>query len=194
MKRRPKGYHTRIIGDRLDQLIRDEFPGLYRVHYDHKEVAPDRIIAYSDSEGVGNKLAYLDLAVVSLQADEEKLLIISEIEEHKHSPKRFLGDIAAIMIAESIRVRGHVYPLADVFIVLGLVLKGNQRATFRAERTVSRLESLMGGGKGGERGIECIVLHEKTGVELVERVVAKVRELMIERNRDTHPVSVSRTK
>jgi len=178
MEERADGYYTRILGERLQKLIDSEFPGRYQVYYDHKVVNPDSIIAHVDHMCRENNLAELDFAIVSRQNGEKRLVMVAEIEEHKHSPKRFLGDLAAIMLSERIMVGGQDHPMKDMIVLVGLVTKKNGVTGQKASKFVGRFESMIGEGQSGNRNIRCKVLDSTSGEDLVQKVEGFVRAYM----------------
>ena len=175
-----RGHYTRLLGLRLEQLIEAEFAGQYRVYYDHKVVNPDRIITQLGSCEESDNLAFVDLAIVGTRHNEERLCLISEIEEHKHTPKRLLGDIAAILMADRVLVGGREHPLTDLVVILGFVAGKKGRTGPRARRYVSKFESATGEGIGGERGIRCIVLSADDGALLVKEVEECIKSHLYE--------------
>jgi len=164
------GYYTRMLGNRLDRLIKAEFSGQYRIYYDHKVVDPDSIITQLVIDNQAENLSEIDLAIVSTRHDGERLCLVSEIEEHKHTPKRLLGDIAAIMMADQVLVDGHKHPLENVVILLGFVTRKGGGTGPRAERYTSRFVSMISEGIAGKRGVWCIVLSANDGEQLVNKV------------------------
>ncbi|HEX9909058.1 MAG TPA: hypothetical protein VGB78_11455, partial [Thermoplasmata archaeon] len=152
MEEEARGHYTRLLGGRLEQLVEREFAGHYRVYYDHKTVDPDRIITQMAGGRQADNLSYVDLAIVRTIDNEERLCLISEIEEHKHTPKRLLGDIAAIVMADSVLVGGREHPLTNLIVVLGFITRKNGQTGPRAERYLAKFESAMGEGIGGRRG------------------------------------------
>ncbi len=112
--------------------------------------------------------------------NEERLYLISEIEEHKHTPKRLLGDIAAIVMADSVLVGGREHPLTDLTVILGFVTRKNGQTGPRAERYLAKLESTMGEGPGGRRGIKCVVISADDGALLVEEIEKWIKSFLYE--------------
>ena len=167
------------MGERIEQLISAEFRGSYRVYYDHKVGNPDRIVTQLGKGYDADNLAHVDIAIVSTRSDGESLCVISEIEEHKHTPKRLLGDIAAILMADNVNIEGRDYPLANLVVILGFVTRKNGRTGPRAKRYVSRFETAMGEGDDGRRGIRCIVLNAESGPRLVEEVEDCIKTVLI---------------
>jgi len=178
-RREPNGYYTRLLGKRLEELLDSNFPGQYRVYYDHKLARPDKIMAHIGEECRENNLARLDIAVISMANTDHRLMIVSEIEEHKHTPKRFLGDLAAIMMSEKIKVDNRDYPLNDVTVVLGLISKRNGVTGQKARKFTSDFMTMIGESKSGKRGIDCVVVDADNGSVLIHQVENIIRSLLI---------------
>jgi hypothetical protein len=180
MEEEARGRYTRLLGRNLEQLVEREFAGHYRVYYDHKTADPDRIITQIGGGKQADNLSFVDLAIVRTTDTEERLCLISEIEEHKHTPKRLLGDIAAIVMADSVLVEGREHPLTNLIVVLGFVTKRNGRTGPRAEKYVAKFESAMREGIGGGRGIKFIVINADDGVLLVKEVEERIKSFLHE--------------
>lgn len=175
-----RGRYTRLLGGRLEQLVEREFAGHYRVYYDHKTVDPDRIITQMGGGGQTDNLSHVDLAIVRTIDNKERLYLISEIEEHKHTPKRLLGDIAAIVMADSVLVGSYEHPLTNLIVILGFVTRKNGKTGPRAKRYVAKFESAMGEGKNGRRGIKCIVISADDGLLLIKEVEEWIKSYLHE--------------
>lgn len=163
------GYYTRILGEKLERLVDDKFPGQFVVYCDHSSKS-QRMVAHVDEACSENNLAYPDIAIVSKNGAESRLVFLAEIEEHKHSPKRFLGDLAALMMSEKVKIGRKDYPMSNVVVVIGLVTNSGGVTGLKAEKFVSKFESLIGEGQGGKRGLCCKLLDADSGEKLVQKV------------------------
>ncbi len=167
-----------MLGGRLQRLIDIEFSGEYEVYYDHKLTNPDKIYAHIGDMCRENNLAELDIAIVSQKDGHRQLVLVAEIEEHKHSPKRFLGDLSSIMLSEHVMVDGQDYPMRNLIILIGLVSKENGVTGKKAKKFVSMFEAMIGEGHGGNRNLRCTVLDSTTGDGLIQEVEKFVMERM----------------
>jgi hypothetical protein len=127
LERVANGFFTRMLVDRLEQLMQREHQERYRVYFDHKVRNPDRILAQVGKGAQTEDMAHLDFAIVDTAEGDERLVVVSEIEEHKHAPKRLLGDIAAILMSEKVKIDCRDHPLENADIVLGVVTKREDR-------------------------------------------------------------------
>jgi hypothetical protein len=181
LERVANGYYTRMLGERLESLSENEFKERYRVYYDHKVSDPDRILAQVGKGNQTEDMAHLDVAIVDTTDDKEHLLVVSEIEEHKHAPKRLLGDVAAIMMSEKVKIDGRDHPLMNADIVLGVVTKKGGQTGPKAMKYITRFELAMGEGPGGRRGLRCFLFYAEDGSQLVDKIEDFVGSLLRER-------------
>ena len=181
MERVANGVYTRMLGERLESLMENEFKRRYRIYYDHKVTNPDRILAQVGKGNQTEDMAHLDVAIVDTGDNRERLLVVSEIEEHKHAPKRLLGDVAAIMMSEKVKIDGRDHPLANADIVLGVVTKKGGQTGPKATKYITRFELAMGEGPGGRRGLRCFLFYAEDGNQLVDKIEEFVASLLRER-------------
>jgi hypothetical protein len=179
-----KGHYTRLLGQRVEGLIQEKFPGKYKSFYDHKLINPDRIVVRMDSEGSPDNMAYADIAIVAKTGNSDRLILLSEIEEHKHSPKRLLGDLAAIAMSDHVDVDGVKHPLADLTVVLGLIVKAGGLVEAKSSRYVSKFERAVGEGVHGRRGIRFEVICGENGDQMIMKVEDRFKKLMSPRDFD----------
>jgi hypothetical protein len=173
-----KGHYTRLLGERVESLIAEQLSGKFKVFYDHKLVNPDRIIVRMGPEESPDNMAYADIAIVAKAGNIDRLILLSEIEEHKHSPKRLLGDLAAIAMSDYVEVDGVKHPLADLTIVLGLIVRPGGRVETKSSRFVSKFEKAVGEGVSGKRGIKFEILCGESGEQMIRKVEDRFKELM----------------
>gem|GEM_PF-6275567 len=175
------GPYTRQLGDNLRAKITDQFQNRFIVYNDHKLVNPDTIIAHVDDVCNDNNLAELDIAIVSNQNGQRSLAIVLEIEEHKHTPKRILGDMTAIMMSDWVTIKNDRLPLENVDIIIGVITKKGGVTDKKAKKIVAKLESNLSEGEWGKKGIRCTVITSYDGVTLIKEVESKIVEILISR-------------
>ncbi|RLI81076.1 hypothetical protein DRP07_08060, partial [Archaeoglobales archaeon] len=95
------GRYTRILGERLKERLEKEG---YDVFYDHGD-QKHRIVAYFKDYSRKYFLSFVDIAIVK----GEEVKVLCEIEETSSNPKKILGDLVSILLAEKLRYAGLEY-------------------------------------------------------------------------------------
>lgn len=82
-------------------------------------------------------LAVVDIVVVK----DKNIFLAIEIEERTCNPKKVIGDVFGIALADKMRIQGEIYSINDAIIIIAIVDegKGKQSAKYtRFERHLDR--------------------------------------------------------
>jgi hypothetical protein len=128
------GKYTRIIGERLKEKLEKD---CYEVFYDHGDLE-HRIVAYFKDYSRRYILSFVDIVVV--KGDEVKILC--EIEETSSNPKKVLGNLVSILLAEQLRYGRLDYSISSPYIILGLYAKEKGVKRYQAENILNRFSEV----------------------------------------------------
>lgn len=127
MQKKP-GEETGIFGHWLTHYFEDstEFHQ-YLVYYDHGDAKSNKNVVaikglYGDEISRQNQLAQIDIMVVN---PNNEVMLLIEIEEREGSPKKFVGDLFAILMCNRISIRlDNVQHYFKVTAVTKLIIAG----------------------------------------------------------------------
>ena len=126
------GFHTQLLGKELVNII----PDGYEVFYDHGDLE-GRIIAYYDSYSRATQLSFVDIAVIDKKRREAKILC--EVEESFPTPKKILGDLVTLILAEKIRYRGFDYFIYSPYLIFGFRIREKGKKINQVFKLIDRL-------------------------------------------------------
>jgi len=124
------GKYTRLLGERLKEKLEGKD---YEVFYDHGD-QKHRIVAYFNDYSRKNLLSFVDIAITK----GEEVKVLCEIEETSSNPKKILGDLVSIMLAEKIRYAGLEYSISSPHVILGLYAKEKGVKRYQTENILNR--------------------------------------------------------
>ena len=127
------GEYTKRLGEQLIKLLHESGLLDIAVYYDHGHRSDPNVCKptpYFGEYSTGTTLSNVDLAVVK----NNEVKVLCEIEEEGGSPKKIIGDVCNLLLAEKIRIKGSDYPLDEFFFLLGIKLaeKGKGIAKLKA--------------------------------------------------------------
>ncbi len=131
-----QGIHTQLLGKELAGII----PADYEVFYDHGELE-GRIVAYYGRLSRITQLSFVDIAVVSKIRRE--VAILCEVEERIPTPKKILGDLVSLLLAEKIRYKNLDYAVRAPYLIFGFKVKERGRKADQALNLIKRFESVL---------------------------------------------------
>ncbi len=165
--------HTGGMGKRLYE----KYAGtVHQVYYDHG-TSPKKEPNYcrptpffGDKASAASTLSAVDLLVVN--AESSRVELIAEIEENAHEPKKIIGDIVNLMLADQVRVKGKDYPFGNRVLVLGI--QANPRGQTRAKvlRLCFNLAEM--NERAGKPRIDIVPVFHPEAVQLVGLVQAEI--------------------
>ena len=115
------GIYTEKLGEKLTKRLKQQANNEIEVYYDHGDSNAPNVCAITPYFGKlsrSTQLANVDLAVVNLK--ENKLILLCEVEEEGGSPKKIIGDVCNLLIAEKVKIKDRRYPLSDFHFLLGI--------------------------------------------------------------------------
>jgi hypothetical protein len=131
-----QGIHTQLLGKELT----DSIPEGYEVFYDHGDLN-GRIIAYYDEYSRATQLSFVDIAVIDKK--QREAIILCEVEERIPAPKKILGDIITLILAEKIRYKNLDYVIYSPYLVFGFKVKEKGKKVSQVFNLINRLEDAL---------------------------------------------------
>lgn len=166
------GGYTGKMGRRLYEKYAQS---VHQVYYDHcqdrsKEPNSCQPTPFFDELSSATTLSHVDIAIVDQQT--KTIELVAEIEEAGHEPKKIIGDIVSLLMADHVRIKGKDYDFGGSVLVLGARVdeKGSGRKKVRA---ICRKLTDMG-ERMGKREMQIVpILHDELE-RLVEEVEAEI--------------------
>jgi len=122
---REKGKKTKELVDKLHkELIEKLGKDL------HSQPVKCEPTPYFGEYSTASTLANIDLAVVN---KSKEVKVLCEIEERGASPKKIIGDIVNIFLAEKIMIRGAPHDLDNLYFILGIKVKESGKSAEKAD-------------------------------------------------------------
>ena len=107
-----------------------------------------------------------------LNQDTKSVELIAEIEESGQEPKKIIGDIVNLFLADQVRVKGKDYWLGDVVLVLGVRSESRGKARARVMGVREKLMDMNALLK--RRNMTIIPVFDRDLAELVSKVRDKI--------------------
>jgi hypothetical protein len=127
------GKNTAELGRMLEKEIRKKFPdGHIEIVYDHgvPNEGHQNILFVKESSRL-TEISHADVVVVDKQA--EKAIILCEIEEggvdpkrSASGPKKIIGDLCSIFIADKLRTKGSEYTIDDSHLIFATRIRDDE--------------------------------------------------------------------
>ena len=139
------GDYTGKLGKELTKIL-EESKGGYKVYYDHGDTRDHNvcvIIPYFGEFSRSTSLANTDIAIIDTGTD--KLVLLCEIEETGAPPKKIIGDMLSVFLADSIRIRTkdkgkvEIYSCDKLHLILGIRVSDRGNATQKLKDLVERI-------------------------------------------------------
>lgn len=168
------GECTARLGRMLERRIADLRHSL-RVVYDHAEETEHRIVSFvGQSSSRETSLSHVDIAIISEESD--RAILLCEIEEKESEPKRIIGNLGAILLADYVSIAGKKYRIEGTQFVLGLKTHPRGMGKEKAE-TIQRLMTSRLKGEAPER-IKIKVVCDEDRDGLLETVSTEIIRLL----------------
>lgn len=170
------GKYTGELGLKLYHKYKDSN---YEVFYDHgKKGDPNHCkpSAYFGEYSNSTKLSEVDIVIVDNATQSVKLLI--EVEESGSSPKKTIGIITNLLIAERIRIMKDDYPLDDVSLLFAVGIKTDKGGKAKQiDLICERLRRI--NDECGLKNLNLTTIIDTNLERLNERVESTVEELLV---------------
>jgi hypothetical protein len=130
------GQYTARLGKILTRSLREKVDVDAEVFYDHGDKSEPNVCQptpYFEKYCAATTLANIDLVIIS---QNNKEIMLCEIEEEGANPKKIIGDVVALFLAEGIRIKNEDYRLDDfdqIHLILGIVIKRRGKAEDKAK-------------------------------------------------------------
>jgi len=150
-KKLVQGKITRKLGEELVEYYGN---GEFKVFYDHGDYHDNHVceprLYFTRDKGKDYFLAVVDIAILS--SDGSKVEVICELEERGATPKKIIGDMIDIFLADKIKIKKHNskykdgLDIKDCSFILGIVetSKRADELKKRARDIKNRIQSITG--------------------------------------------------
>lgn len=147
------GQYTGDLGKRLKKEIEARTNGRMTVHYDHAGKGSEKIVAHlGEKSSRANALSYVDIAVVEVGGDKAvkgelpRVRLLCEIEEEGARPKKIIGNICNILLADGVQISKRQYALGDTWLVIGIRTKKRGKSEDKSREIIERIQRKMKAG------------------------------------------------
>jgi len=148
-----KGQYTGELGKRLRMEIEARTGGRLRVHFDHAGSESEKTVAHlGERSSRSNALSYIDIAVVEEGSDGAackglpRVLLLCEIEEEGARPKKIIGNICNILLADGVQISRRHYALEKTWLVIGVRTKKRGKSEDKTKEIIARVQGRMKAG------------------------------------------------
>jgi hypothetical protein len=143
-----------------------------KVIYDHGRKRMPKVIPYFGHYSTASTLSNLDCAVVR----KNRILALCEIEEETATPKRIIGDICNVFMADRIRIGGDDFEFEGAHMFIGL----RTREDGRGEEKAVLLKGLIANSikKKMIHGVEIHIICDTKNDALIHSVADEIVEVV----------------
>ena len=175
-----KGQFTGNLGKELRNVIESRTNGRLQVHFDHERSDSERIIAHlGESSSRTNALSYIDIAVVESNSrvvsgrESKRIVLLCEIEEEGARPKKIIGNLCNILIADGVQIHGSHYHLDKTYLLVGVRCSERSKSKDKTQEIAARIKKIA----NRELIADIYTLFAVAHPELMEAVRTKVYEV-----------------
>jgi hypothetical protein len=130
------GHYTAEMGAELETWIHSQDYSHMRVYYDHGKRGMSKVVPFFGRYSRASTLAFVDCAVVDTV--RRKAIALCEIEEHGASPKKVIGDVCNLLMAEWLCIGGQRYSFDDAYVILGVCVNTGGQSEEKAKAICRR--------------------------------------------------------
>jgi hypothetical protein len=168
------GQYTGEIGEELFQELQISRPELgLEVFYDHGKMRRPKAVPHLGGKpGRASSLSHVDIAI----AKGSEMIILCEIEEEAADPKKIIGDICNILLADSISVRGgRSFHFSKGFMILGLKTRSERsRKTIKAEALKNAIIARF----PDKNDIDIIIISDTDAVRMTSKIRKRIMDII----------------
>lgn len=114
-----RGKHTAELGRRVRKCVVASKNKDLVIFFDHGRRGESRkIVPFFGKYGTATTLANVDLAVVNKRT--KQIIVACEIEESEAKPKKIIGDVFNLYLAEKVRISKDDYDINSASILVGV--------------------------------------------------------------------------
>lgn len=140
------GEYTAKLGRILTHILREKVDVDAEVFYDHGDKREPNVCQptpYFQEYCSATTLANIDLVIIS---QNKKEIMLCEIEEEGANPKKIIGDVVTLFLADGIRIKNEDHWLKDfneIYLILGIVAKEEGKSEDKAKEIHQRIENIV---------------------------------------------------
>ena len=179
------GQYTAGMGERLEAWLAGQNQPHQKVYYDHGTRRMSKVVPFFGDYSRATTLAFVDFAVVDTR--RRKALVLCEIEEQGASPKKVIGDIGNLLMAEWLCIGGQRYSFDDAYVILGICVRPGGHSEDKANAICRRLKRMVKSQR--LRGMTIRVRAKTDCLTLVDAVSEEIERVI--RRSATKAVSTS---
>jgi len=180
MEMEPKkhGEYTGKLGDRLSDEPVFEANSLF-LAADHGSKSKGIAVPYlGRTYSSATTLSHVDIAVIDLKRPQRAFLVC-EIEEEKADPKKIIGDLFNIYMADYLSVRrqmrGEKFSLNNATVILGIRSSENSPPGKKAKNIVRKLSKIL--SEEVKAGKKIYLVFGQEYDELIDRTETKILKM-----------------
>lgn len=178
------GVYTGEMGRRLyDKYAKS----IHQIYYDHgkdqsKEPHFCQPTPFFDECSSATTLSHVDVVVLNQPSEStapnpgneqnQTIELAAEIEESGHEPKKIIGDVVNLLMADAVRINGKDYPFGELVLVLGIRVDENGSGKDKVEALARKLMEM--NEKLGKRKTRIVTVFHGNVERLVEEVAAEI--------------------
>lgn len=139
-------FYTARLGRILTNTLKEKVGVAVKVFYDHGRRAETNVCkptSYFDECSRVSTLSHIDIAILGAN---EREIFLCEIEEEGASPKKIIGDVIALLLAEGIRIKNRDYLLKNfnkIYFFLGIKAEEKSKSAVKADELRARLQEII---------------------------------------------------
>lgn len=168
------GYYTAQLGERLEEWLVDQNRPNLKVCYDHGRGGMSKVVPFFRPYSRATTLAFVDCTVVDMV--RKKALVLCEVEERGASPKKVIGDICNLLLAEALCIGGEEYSFDGVLVILGVCVQECGQSGIKAKALGRRIETMV--KPEWLRGLDIRIVPHTNREALVESVFGEIRDIV----------------
>jgi hypothetical protein len=124
------GQFTRELGDDIENRLGLISGHDVKVFYDHGRKGMPKIVPYFGRYSTASTLSNVDCAIVR----GERVLALCEVEEETATPKKIIGDICNLLLADCVRIGGDDFCHDKSHLFLGVRTREGGKGEEKARR------------------------------------------------------------
>jgi len=169
------GYYTAQLGKRLEEWLVDRNLPNLKIYYDHGREGMNKVVPFFRPYSRATTLAFVDCTVVDTV--RKKALVLCEVEERGASPKKIIGDICNLLLAEALCIGGEEYSFDGVPVILGVCVQEGGQSGNKVKAIGRRIETMV--KPGWLRGLDIRIVPKTNREALVESLFGEIRDIVV---------------
>ena len=136
------GKYTKRLGKTLIRIL--EGSPRIKVFYDHggkDDPNTCKPTPYFREYSRASTLANIDIAIVN--ENDSKVNVLCEIEEEGGTPKKIIGDVCGVFLAEGIMIKNADYSFDKLHFIFGIKVKEKGKSAEKAKELENRIPKMV---------------------------------------------------